>query len=182
MARHCSIILCAAVAALVALGLIMLASTSAWVKGVEEPYHFLTRQSIMVVVGLVAAVIARGARAEICRKFAPGLSCRRLRPARHVLRARRRRRELRIQALDQDAACRPVPTLRDGQDRGGHLSRRVVRALADRGPHVLARICRCPESSPVCPSCLIAGETDVGIGADLVVSRWQRFSSASAPA
>jgi cell division protein FtsW len=73
LARHCSIILCAAVAALVALGLIMLASTSAWVKGFEEPYHFLTRQSIMVAVGLVAAVIAACTPAEICRKLAPGL-------------------------------------------------------------------------------------------------------------
>lgn len=51
----------------------MLASTSAWVKGFEEPYHFLTRQSIMVAVGLVAAVIAACTPAEICRKLAPGL-------------------------------------------------------------------------------------------------------------
>jgi cell division protein FtsW len=73
LARHCSIILCAAVAALVALGLIMLASTSAWVRGFEEPYHFLTRQSSMVAAGLVAAVIAACTPAEICRKLAPGL-------------------------------------------------------------------------------------------------------------
>jgi cell division protein FtsW len=73
LARHCSIILCAAVAALVALGLIMLASTSAWVRGFEEPYHFLTRQSVMVAAGLVAAVIAACTPAEICRKLAPGL-------------------------------------------------------------------------------------------------------------
>ena len=56
MARQASNILCIAVAALVALGLIMLASTSAWVHGVEAPYHFLTRQTMMVVIGLVAAV------------------------------------------------------------------------------------------------------------------------------
>ena len=58
MARHCSTFLCAAVAILVALGLTMLASTSAWVKGVEAPYHFLQRQAIMVMVGLVAALVA----------------------------------------------------------------------------------------------------------------------------
>jgi hypothetical protein len=40
MARHASTILCTAVAALVALGLIMLASTSAWVKGVEAALSF----------------------------------------------------------------------------------------------------------------------------------------------
>ena len=71
MTRHCSTILCAAVAALVALGLIMLASTSAWVKGMEAPYHFLSRQTIMVVVGLVAAVFAARWPVENFRKLAP---------------------------------------------------------------------------------------------------------------
>jgi cell division protein FtsW len=51
----------------------MLASTSAWVRGFEEPYHFLTRQSSMVAAGLVAAVIAACTPAEFCRKLAPGL-------------------------------------------------------------------------------------------------------------
>lgn len=73
MARYCSIILCIAVAALVALGLIMLASTSAWVRGIEEPYHFLTRQSVMAVVGLVAAVCAACCPLEKFRRFAPWL-------------------------------------------------------------------------------------------------------------
>ncbi len=68
MARYCSIILCAAVAALVALGLVMLASTSAWVKGFEEPYHFLTRQSMMVVAGLFFAVVAAWCPTEWVRK------------------------------------------------------------------------------------------------------------------
>ncbi len=71
MARHCSTILCAAVAALVALGLIMLASTSAWVRGVEEPYHFLTRQAFMVGVGLLAAFGAAYLPMEKFRKLAP---------------------------------------------------------------------------------------------------------------
>lgn len=56
MARHASTILCLAVAALVALGLVMLASTSAWVHGVEAPYHFLSRQTMMAGLGLIAAV------------------------------------------------------------------------------------------------------------------------------
>lgn len=71
MARHCSIILCIAVAALVALGLIMLASTSAWVKGMEAPYHFLSRQTVMVILGLIAAVIAARWPVENFRKMAP---------------------------------------------------------------------------------------------------------------
>ena len=71
MARHCSTILCIAVAALVALGLTMLASTSAWVRGVEAPYHFLTRQAFMVAVGLFAAIFAARLPMEKFRKLAP---------------------------------------------------------------------------------------------------------------
>lgn len=71
MVRHCSTILCIAVAALVALGLIMLASTSAWVKGMEMPYHFLTRQAAMVMVGLVVAIGAAWYPMERIRKLAP---------------------------------------------------------------------------------------------------------------
>lgn len=70
MTRHCSIILCTAVAALVALGLIMLTSTGAWVRGFG-PYHFMQRQSIMVVVGLFAAVAASRFPLELLRKSAP---------------------------------------------------------------------------------------------------------------
>ena len=71
MARHCSTILCAAVAALVALGLIMLTSTGAWVRGREDPYYFLNLQAIFVVVGLVGAVIAAVLPMEQFRKLAP---------------------------------------------------------------------------------------------------------------
>ena len=77
MTRHCSIILCTAVAALVALGLIMLTSTGAWVKGFG-PYHFLSRQAIMVLLGLVAAVVAARVPLEMLRKYSPwmlGTAC-----------------------------------------------------------------------------------------------------------
>ncbi len=70
MTRHCSIILCTAVAALVVLGLIMLTSTGAWVKEDFSPYHFVSRQAMMVGFGLVAAVIAARFPLEILRKFA----------------------------------------------------------------------------------------------------------------
>ena len=70
MTRHCSILLCAAVAALVALGLIMLTSTGAWVKGFG-PYHFMGRQAMMVGVGLVAAVFAAKFPIDLLRKLAP---------------------------------------------------------------------------------------------------------------
>jgi cell division protein FtsW len=71
MLRHSSILLCTAVAALVALGLIMLASTSVWVRGVEEPYLFLRKQSIMVVIGLVGAVFAARFPSEWLRRLSP---------------------------------------------------------------------------------------------------------------
>ena len=70
MTRHCSIILCTAVAALVALGLIMLTSTGAWVKGFG-PYHFLSRQAWMVGIGLVAALVAARIPMEFFRKLVP---------------------------------------------------------------------------------------------------------------
>lgn len=71
MARHCSTILCAAVAALVALGLIMLTSTGTWVRGVEAPYHFLTKQALFVGIGLGAAIVASRWPLEHYRRFAP---------------------------------------------------------------------------------------------------------------
>jgi cell division protein FtsW len=69
MTRHCSIILCAAVAALVALGLIMLTSTGAWVRGHGEHY-FVTQQATWVGLGLICAVLAARFPLEPLRKFA----------------------------------------------------------------------------------------------------------------
>lgn len=69
MTRHFSIILCTAVAALVALGLIMLTSTGAWVKGFGQ-YHFMSRQAMMVGFGLVAAVVCARVPLEFFRKYA----------------------------------------------------------------------------------------------------------------
>lgn len=69
MTRHCSIILCAAVAALVALGLIMLTSTGAWVRGFDE-HHFLGRQAVMVGIGIACAFAAARFPLEYVRKSA----------------------------------------------------------------------------------------------------------------
>jgi cell division protein FtsW len=57
---------------LVALGLIMLTSTGAWVKDFG-PYHFVSRQAMMVGLGLIAAVIAARFPLEILRQLAPWL-------------------------------------------------------------------------------------------------------------
>jgi len=53
--RHSSTLLIIAVALLCGLGLIMLASTGVWVRNLEQPYHFVIRQSMMVCGGLAAA-------------------------------------------------------------------------------------------------------------------------------
>jgi cell division protein FtsW len=72
MLRFSSIMLCLAVAALVALGLTMLASTSAWVTEVKEPYvFFLRKQAIMAAFGLLAAIVATRVSPEYLRKHAP---------------------------------------------------------------------------------------------------------------
>jgi cell division protein FtsW len=70
MSRYCSVLLCTAVAALVALGLIMLTSTGAWVSGFT-PYHFISRQAGMVGIGLVAALFAARFPLDWFRRLAP---------------------------------------------------------------------------------------------------------------
>ena len=59
MGRRAAIILCISVAVLGALGLIMLASTSAWAYGMDEdPYLLVKRQGIFTGVGLLATLVA----------------------------------------------------------------------------------------------------------------------------
>lgn len=72
MTRHCSIFLSIGVALLVALGLIMLTSTGAWVKGFGE-YYFVTRQATMAGIGLVGAMVAARFPLESLRRFVPWL-------------------------------------------------------------------------------------------------------------
>ena len=71
MLRHSSTILIIAVALLCGLGLVMLASTGVWVRGLEEPYHFVIRQSIMVALGLVAAFSMAKLPTDFIRKGVP---------------------------------------------------------------------------------------------------------------
>lgn len=79
MVRYCSIILCTAVALLVALGLVMLASTSAWVlEEGKDPYYFVWSQGKMVVLGLVGAFFASRVPDAWLRKLWPwalGICC-----------------------------------------------------------------------------------------------------------
>lgn len=71
MLRYSSILLCFSVVALVALGLIMLASTGVWVHNVDDPYHFLKRQAYMAAAGLVLAAILVWTPQEFLRRTYP---------------------------------------------------------------------------------------------------------------
>ena len=71
MLRHSSTILIIAVALLCGLGLVMLASTGFWVRGMDNPYHFVIKQSVMVAAGLFAAVIMAKLPPEMIRKLVP---------------------------------------------------------------------------------------------------------------
>ena len=71
MLKHSSTILIIAVAALCGLGLVMLASTGFWVRGLENPYFFLTRQAMMVGLGVIAAVFLSRMPMDWIRKMTP---------------------------------------------------------------------------------------------------------------
>ena len=71
MLRHSSTLLIIAVALLCGLGLVMLASTGVWVRDLEQPYHFVMRQAMMVGIGLIAAVCMAKMPAEWIRKCLP---------------------------------------------------------------------------------------------------------------
>ena len=71
MLRHSSTLLIIAVALLCGLGLVMLASTGVWVRDLEQPYHFVMRQAMMVGIGLLAAVCMAKMPVEWIRKCLP---------------------------------------------------------------------------------------------------------------
>jgi len=76
--KHSSTILIIAVASLCGLGLVMLASTGFWVRGLENPYYFVSRQSMMVGIGIIAAVVMAKMPLEWIRQMTPAtyiLSC-----------------------------------------------------------------------------------------------------------
>jgi cell division protein FtsW len=69
--RHSSTLLIIAVALLCGLGLIMLASTGVWVRGMENPYHFVSRQAVMILVGIGAAYAMAKVHGDWIRKLTP---------------------------------------------------------------------------------------------------------------
>ncbi len=71
--RHSHLFVCFAVAALVGLGLVMLASTSVWVESEGQQYYHLTRQVIWVFAGLGVACVAAGIDYRRLRQYWPVL-------------------------------------------------------------------------------------------------------------
>lgn len=71
MLRHSSTLLIIAVAALCALGVVMLGSTGAWVRGIEDPYYFSKRQAIMIAIGFLAGFATANLSMEWVRKVTP---------------------------------------------------------------------------------------------------------------
>ena len=70
MGRSAAILLCVSVAAMVALGLVMLASTSLWATdGTGVEYALVKRQAIWAVVGVLGAVTLAWLDYRLLRKF-----------------------------------------------------------------------------------------------------------------
>ena len=69
MSRRSAILLCIAVASLVAIGLVMLASTSVWVEEEGERYLHLKRQVLWTGIGLLAAIGLGTMDYRLLRKF-----------------------------------------------------------------------------------------------------------------
>jgi cell division protein FtsW len=69
--RHASIPLCLAVAVLCVIGMVMMASTSAWVPGMENPHHFLTWQAVYLGLGCCAGLVAIFFPIDWLRRLAP---------------------------------------------------------------------------------------------------------------
>jgi len=49
----------------------MLASTGVWVRGMENPYHFVSRQAVMILVGIGAAYAMAKVHGDWIRKLTP---------------------------------------------------------------------------------------------------------------
>ena len=69
MGRQSAIFLCVSVAALVAIGLVMLASTSVWVETADQQYFHVKRQVAWTGVGLLTACLLAWMDYRVLRRF-----------------------------------------------------------------------------------------------------------------
>ncbi|MBU6326278.1 MAG: FtsW/RodA/SpoVE family cell cycle protein [Verrucomicrobia bacterium] len=71
MPRLATFLICASVALLVAMGMVMLASTSYWVSGVEQPHFLINRQTGVLIVSLVCCCVLVFLKPDRLRSLAP---------------------------------------------------------------------------------------------------------------
>lgn len=71
MTRTASILIITSVGLLVAMGMVMLASTSYWANGMEQPHLLVNKQAKILVGALAAGVVLFFLKPELLRKLAP---------------------------------------------------------------------------------------------------------------
>lgn len=73
MPRVATFLICASVALLVAMGMVMLASTSYWVNGIEKPHLLVNKQSGILIAALIGGLCIIWVKPDFLRKQAPWL-------------------------------------------------------------------------------------------------------------
>lgn len=73
MPRIATFLICVSVTLLVAIGMVMLASTSYWANGIEQPHLLVNKQSKVLVYAILGSIVMIGCKPEWLRKFAPWL-------------------------------------------------------------------------------------------------------------
>lgn len=73
MPRVATFLICASVALLVAMGMVMLASTSYWVNGIEKPHLLVNKQSGILIAALIGGLFIIWVKPDFLRKQAPWL-------------------------------------------------------------------------------------------------------------
>jgi cell division protein FtsW len=73
MTRAANILIITSIGILVAMGMVMLASTSYWANGMEQPHLLVNKQAKILVGSLIAAVILWYTKPELLRALAPWL-------------------------------------------------------------------------------------------------------------
>jgi cell division protein FtsW len=69
VSRYASFILCATIALLVALGMVMLASTSTWLRGIPGSESYVTKQSMILGLGIICTLVISFINLESIKKY-----------------------------------------------------------------------------------------------------------------
>lgn len=71
MTRLASCLILVSVGLLVALGMVMLASTSYWANGIEQPHLLVSKQATILIVSFAVGVVIQWLKPEFLRKMTP---------------------------------------------------------------------------------------------------------------